>query len=43
MIARDDGRLKRGRGTPLPAWVFIAGRVGNSVVVAVLMLAVLLA
>jgi ABC-2 type transport system permease protein len=39
VIARDDGRLKRGRGTPMPAWVFIAGRIGNSVVVAVLMLA----
>jgi ABC-2 type transport system permease protein len=38
VIARDDGRLKRGRGTPMPAWVFIAGRVGNSVVVAILML-----
>jgi ABC-2 type transport system permease protein len=41
VIARDDGRLKRGRGTPMPAWVFIAGRVGNSIVVAVLMLALL--
>jgi ABC-2 type transport system permease protein len=41
VIARDDGRLKRGRGTPMPAWVFIAGRIGNSIVVAVLMLAVL--
>jgi ABC-2 type transport system permease protein len=39
VIAREDGRLKRGRGTPMPAWVFIAGRIGNSVVVAVLMLA----
>jgi len=38
VIARDDGRLKRGRGTPMPAWVFIAGRIGNSVVVAILML-----
>jgi ABC-2 type transport system permease protein len=38
VIAREDGRLKRGRGTPMPAWVFIAGRIGNSVVVAVLML-----
>lgn len=37
-IARDEGRLKRGRGTPMPAWVFIAGRVGNSIVVATLML-----
>ena len=42
-IAREDGRLKRGRGTPMPAWVFIAGRVGNSVVTALLMLALLAA
>ena len=41
VIAREDGRLKRGRGTPMPAWVFIAGRVGNSVVTALLMLAVI--
>jgi ABC-2 type transport system permease protein len=39
VIAREDGRLKRGRGTPMPAWIFIAGRIGNSVVVAVVMLA----
>lgn len=38
VIAREDGRLKRGRGTPMPAWVFIAGRVGNSVVLAMIML-----
>lgn len=38
VIAREDGRLKRGRGTPMPPWVFIAGRVGNSIVVALLML-----
>jgi len=43
VIAREDGRLKRGRGTPMPAWVFIAGRVGNSIVVAVMMLALLAA
>jgi ABC-2 type transport system permease protein len=43
VIAREDGRLKRGRGTPLPAWVFIAGRVGNSIVVALLMLALIMA
>ena len=40
MIAREDGLLKRGRGTPLPPWVFIAGRVGNSIVVALLMLVI---
>src|SRR3954471_19126439 len=41
VIAREDGRLKRGRGTPMPAWVFIAGRIGNSIVVSILMLALL--
>jgi len=41
VIAREDGRLKRGRGTPMPPWVFIAGRVGNSIVVAVMMLALI--
>jgi ABC-2 type transport system permease protein len=43
VIAREDGRLKRSRGTPMPAWVFIAGRVGNSIVTALLMLALLAA
>jgi ABC-2 type transport system permease protein len=42
-IAREDGRLKRGRGTPMPPWVFIAGRIGNSIVVSLLMLALLAA
>jgi ABC-2 type transport system permease protein len=37
-IDREKGILKRGRGTPLPNWVFFAGRVGNSIVVSVLML-----
>lgn len=41
VIAREDGRLKRSRGTPMPPWVFIAGRIGNSIVVTVLMLALL--
>jgi ABC-2 type transport system permease protein len=41
VIAREDGRLKRGRGTPMPPWVFIAGRVGNSIVVALMMLVLL--
>ncbi len=43
VIAREDGRLKRGRGTPMPSWVFIAGRIGNSIVVALLMLALIAA
>jgi ABC-2 type transport system permease protein len=43
VIAREDGRLKRSRGTPMPPWVFIAGRVGNSIVVAVMMMVLLAA
>jgi ABC-2 type transport system permease protein len=43
VIAREDGRLKRSRGTPMPAWVFIAGRIGNSIVVALLMLVLIAA
>jgi len=43
VIAREDGRLKRGRGTPMPPWVFIAGRVGNSIIVALMMLVLLAA
>jgi ABC-2 type transport system permease protein len=43
VIAREDGRLKRGRGTPMPPWVFIAGRIGNSIVVAVMMMILLAA
>jgi ABC-2 type transport system permease protein len=34
---REGGVLKRVRGTPLPGWAFISGRVGNSLVVSVLM------
>ncbi len=41
--AREAGLLKRGRGTPQPAWVFIAGRVGNAVVVSILMVVVVTA
>ncbi len=37
VIAREDGRLKRLRGTPLPTWALIAGRVGNSIVVSAMM------
>jgi ABC-2 type transport system permease protein len=34
---RERGLLKRVRGTPLPAAAFVAGRVGNSLVVSILM------
>ncbi len=36
-ILREGGVLKRLRGTPLPSWVFIAGRIGNALVTALLM------
>jgi ABC-2 type transport system permease protein len=39
-VDRENGILKRGRGTPLPAWVFFAGRAGNAIVISVLMLAI---
>jgi ABC-2 type transport system permease protein len=39
-IDRENGILKRGRGTPMPGWVFFAGRVGNAIVISVLMLIV---
>lgn len=37
-VDRENGVLKRGRGTPLPSWAFFAGRIGNAIVVSVLML-----
>lgn len=41
VVARENGVLKRTRGTPLPSWVFIAGKVGNALVVSVIMLVLL--
>lgn len=40
-IDREAGLLKRVRGTPLPAWVFIAGLVGNAFVISLVMLVVI--
>jgi ABC-2 type transport system permease protein len=43
-ISRDNGILKRVRGTPLPPWIYIAGRIGSAIYLAglavVLMMAV---
>jgi len=41
--ARENGRLKRVRATPLPAWAFVAGRVGNAFVTSLLMVALVTA
>jgi len=35
--ARESGRLKRVRSTPLPTWGIVAGRIGNAVVISLLM------
>jgi ABC-2 type transport system permease protein len=34
---RESGRLKRIRGTPLPTWAYIGGRIGNAFVVSLTM------
>ncbi|MET0145455.1 MAG: ABC transporter permease [Ilumatobacteraceae bacterium] len=33
-IRRDEGVLKRWRGTPLPAWTYLAGLIGSTIVLA---------
>ncbi len=33
-IARDDGLLKRVRSTPMPPWVYLAGRIGSAIAIA---------
>jgi ABC-2 type transport system permease protein len=42
-VDRESGILKRGRGTPLPDWAFFAGRVGNAVLVSILMVVIVTA
>ncbi len=42
-IARDEGILKRFRGTPLPPWAYLAGRIGSAVWLALLSTGVLVA
>jgi ABC-2 type transport system permease protein len=42
-IARDNGVLKRIRGTPIPAWAWLAGRIGHAVLVALLLVVIVAA
>lgn len=42
-IARDDGILKRVRGTPLPPWVYLFGRIGQAIGVALLLVVIVAA
>ena len=37
---RDEGVLKRVRGTPLPAWAYLAGRIGFNVLLTVLLVTI---
>jgi ABC-2 type transport system permease protein len=39
-FARDSGVLKRVRGTPLPGWVYLLGRVVHAVLIAVLLVVI---
>ncbi|MGB2694048.1 MAG: ABC transporter permease [Dehalococcoidia bacterium] len=42
-IARDQGLLKRVRGTPLPAWAFLFGKIVHATLVALLLVAIVTA
>jgi ABC-2 type transport system permease protein len=42
-IVRDAGILKRVRGTPLPSWAYLAGRIGHAVLIAFLLVAIVAA
>jgi ABC-2 type transport system permease protein len=39
-FARDSGVLKRTRGSPLPPWAFLFGRIVHSVLIALLLVAI---
>lgn len=40
--ARDNGILKRVRGTPLPPWIYIAGRIGSATYIAAIAVIIML-
>jgi ABC-2 type transport system permease protein len=41
-IQRDNGLLKRMRGTPLPGWAYVGGRVGSTALTSMMMAVVML-
>lgn len=43
VFAREDGVLKRVRGTPLPSWAYLAGRIVNAMAVTVILVLIMLA
>ncbi len=42
-IERDRGLLKRTRGTPLPAWAFLLGKIAHAVLIALLLVVIVTA
>ncbi len=42
-ISRDSGVLKRIRGTPLPSWAYLFGRIAHAVLIALLLVAIVAA
>jgi ABC-2 type transport system permease protein len=42
-FARDEGVLKRVRGTPLPSWAYLAGRIGHSTLMSLLLVVIVTA
>jgi ABC-2 type transport system permease protein len=42
-FARDEGVLKRKRGTPLPTWSYLAGRIIHATLIAILLVAIVAA
>lgn len=43
VLAREEGILKRLRGTPLPAWTYLAGRFGSGLVTSVISVGIIIA
>jgi ABC-2 type transport system permease protein len=42
-FTRDAGVLKRIRGSPLPGWTYMAGRIGHAILVTILLVAIVVA
>jgi ABC-2 type transport system permease protein len=40
-FSRQRGLLKRIRGTPLPSWIFLFGRIGNSILVSIILVLII--
>ena len=39
-FARDEGQLKRIRGTPLPGWAYLFGRIAHAIVIAIVLVVI---